>query len=335
MSAAAGWLPPAADRSLSGVLRVCGSPAMGELMAVWAQDFGRIHAGIHVRTDLRGTSTAQFGLQCGTAELALSGRAASTYEQYGIIRRSQLLPIEIPVAIGSHDRIGKSAALAVFVHRDNPVAGLSIAQLDGIFGAERSGGWGRIAWETGAARGPEGDIRRWGQLGLTGRWADAPIIPYAPPALHPGGVSFFQRRVLGGADTVNPRTREYPDRHAMIAALTQDRFGIAYAALGYAKDGVRAIPLSDGGPLIDLDRRTVADLSYPLSRFAYAYAAPDSPVGDPAPLNPAALAFLQFVLSRPGQQLVASTDYHPLPGSVADRHRARLTVPAEPIGAAP
>ena len=320
--------------AVTGVLRICGSPSMRELIALWSDEFTRRNPGVYFVIDLQGTSTAQFGLQLNTADLALSARQASTYEEFGIIRRSQLLPIEIPIATGSHDTIGKAAALAVFVHRDNPLAGLSLTQLDGIFGAARSGGWGRIAWNTGAARGADGDIRFWGQLGLSGEWEDAPIVPYAPAAVHPGGVSFFQRRVLGGADTVNPRTREYDDRSTMIADVSNDRFGIAYASLGYGNDGVRAIPLSDQGPLVELTRDSVASRQYPLSRFAYIYAAPDSLVGDPQPLSPLLLAFLRFVLSGTGQALVALTDFNPLPPQVAREHYDDLTRVHEPIGAA-
>lgn len=315
------------------VLRVSGSPSMRELMDVWIPAFQRRQPDIHFALELQGTSTAQFTLQADTADLALSARQSSTYEEYGIIRRSQFMSKEIPVAIGSHASIGKSAALAVYVHEDNPIAGLSIDELDGIFGDQRSGGWGaRIAWVEGSARGPEGNIRRWGELGLTGDWEDAPIVPYAPPALHPGGVSFFQRRVMGGADTVNPRTREYPRADDLLSALADDRFGIGYASLGYSRPGVRPVPLSDGGPYVELTEQAVADLSYPLTRFGYIYVAPDTVVGDAAPLSGSLLAFMRFALSPEGQALLESTDYHPLPRELAAEQYGSLTDPGELIG---
>lgn len=321
------------ERLPFGVLRVSGSPSMRELMDAWIPEFQRRQPDIHFALDLQGTSTAQFTLQADTADLALSARQSSTYEEYGVIRRSQFMSKEIPVAIGSHDSTGKAAALAVYVHEDNPIAGLSLRELDGIFGDQRSGGWGaRIAWVEDSARGPEGNIRRWGDLGLGGEWEDAEIVPYAPPALHPGGVSFFQRRVMGGADTVNPRTREYPGAEDRIAALAADRFGIAYASLGYARPGVRAVPLSDGGPFVHLTAQTVADLSYPLTRFGYIYVAPDTVVGDAAPMSGSLLAFMRFALSPEGQALIGSTDYHPLPPELAADHYGDLTHPGELIG---
>ena len=329
-------LAKGANSGLAGVIRVCGSPHMGQLMAAWAEAFTARHPKVYFDVNLRGTSTAQFGLQQNTADIALSGREAFMYEQYGTFRKSHVLPTEIAVATGSHEKIGKSAALAVFVHRDNPIAGLSVSQLDRICGAERSGGWGAIEWNTSVARGAETNIRTWGQLGLRGEWADADIIPYAPPALHPGGVSFFQTRVLGGADTVNERTREYADRRAMLRDLSNDRFGIGYASFGYARSGVRAIPLADGDGrhFVDLTKETVADRTYPLARFAYLYVAPDSLVGDPAPIEPKLLAFLQFVLGEEGQRLVGSTDYHPIPRQLALDQRRKLLIVPKPVGTA-
>jgi phosphate transport system substrate-binding protein len=315
------------------VLRVSGSPSMRELMDRWIPEFRRVQPDIHFVLDLAGTPNGQFALQSDTADLALSARQSSTYEEYGFIRRSQFMSKEIPVAIGSHAVTGKAAALAVYVHEDNPIAGLSVRELDGIFGDQRSGGWrGRIAWDVDSARGPEGNIRRWGDLGLTGEWADAPIVPYAPPGLHPGGVSYFQRRVMGGADTVNPKTREYPQRKDLMANLAHDRFGIGYASLGYAQDGVRAVPVSDGGPHVALTEQSVADLSYPLTRFAYIYVAPDTMIGDAAPLSGSLLAFMRFALGPEGQALISSTDYHPLPQDVAAEQRADLTNPGNLIG---
>lgn len=315
------------------VLRVSGSPSMGELMDAWIPEFQRRQPDIHFAIELQGTSTAQFTLQEDTADLALSARQSSTYEEYGVIRRSQFMSKEIPVAVGSHAAIGKSAALAIYVHEDNPISGLSVRELDGIFGDQRSGGWGdRIAWVEGSARGPEENIRHWGELGLTAEWEAAAIVPYTPPASHPGGVSFFQRRVMGGADTVNPRTREYPDPEDMISALANDRFGIGYASLGYARPGVRAVPLSDGGPYVELSEKTVADVSYPLTRFGYVYVSPDTVVGDAAPMSGSLLAFMRFALSPEGQSLLTSTDYHPLPRELAAEQYGKLTHPGELIG---
>lgn len=317
---------------LAGVIRVCGSPQMGPLIDAWSGAFRRRNPGVHFTIDLKGTSSAQFGLHMNTADIALSGREIFPYEYYGIYRRSQLLTHQIPVATGSHDQVGKSAALAVFVHAENPISRLSLRQLDRIYGAQRSGGWQGMQWNTGVARGPNANIRTWGELGLGGDWARAEIIPYGPPALHPGGVSFFQSRVMGGSDLWNERLREFPDRAAMLRELQSDRYGIAYASLGYARPGVKplAIAETDDGPYMPLTAETVRRRTYPLARFAYMCLAPDTPSGDPARFAPHIQAFLEFVLGPEGQALVSPTSYHPLPRLLAQAERRRVSLNALP-----
>lgn len=306
---------------------------MGGLIATWAAAFRRNHPDVNFVIDLKGTATAQFGLQANTADIALSDRPIYPYEYYGIYRRSQLLTVEIPVAIGSYNGPGKSAALAVFVHRDNPLTKLSLSQLDRIFGAERAGGWQGMEWNTGAARRSDRDIRTWGQMGLPGVWANRPIIPYGPPAVHPGGVSFFQSRVMGGADTWNERLREYVDPREMLRAVAGDRFGIGYACLADANPGVKSLALAerDGGSYVPLTAATVAAGSYPLRRYVYFYLAPDTLTGDPTRLSPQLQAFLAFVVSRGGQSLVRLTGYHSLLSKEAGEQARRIAKNALPV----
>jgi len=317
------------ERQISGVIRSWGTPAMGRMMKIWQKGFRGFQPDISFEDKLKGSASAQFGLHENVADLALSGRQIFPYEYYGIYRRSQLRPIEIEVATGSVDMKGKSTALAVFVHKDNPLARLSLKQLDGIYGAQRTGGWQQLEWVASSARGAEGNIRTWGQLGLTGEWADKPIHVYGPPGLYPGGVSFFQTRVMGGADTWSEALREFDDRHLMMATLGSDRYGIAYSTLAYRTPGTKALALSekDGGPYVELGRESVGNRTYPLYRAAYIYFAPDRPTGDPADpkVDPKMLEFLLYILSRQGQEDVAREgDYLPLPAPVIESQRAKL-----------
>lgn len=310
---------PAPD--VSGVIRVCGARAMKPMLEDWQAAFRALHPKVWFENDLKGTASAQFGLHMNVADIALSGRQIFPYEYYGIYRRSQLLTVEVPIATGSVDARGKSTALAIFVHKDNPLAQMTLEQLDRVFGAQRTGGWQRMEWMTAVARGAETNIRTWGQMGLTGEWADKAIRPYGPPGLYPGGVSFFQTRVMGGADTWNEALMEYDDRDAMLRALEADRYGLAYANLSYARPGVKALALAEraGGPFVPLTRRTVADRSYPLARYAYLYLAPDTAVGDEADpkMSPKISAFVRFILSRQGQRIVEREgDYLPLTAEV-------------------
>jgi phosphate transport system substrate-binding protein len=311
--------------SVSGVIRSWGSNHMGTLMRYWQEGFRRYQPDVWFEDSLKGTASAQFGLHVNVADLALSGRELFPYEYYGIYRRSQRYPVEIAVATGSFDVRSKSTALGVFVHKDNPLSKLTLKQLDGIFGDQRTGGWQKIEWvEKGVARSTKDNIRTWGALGLTGEWADTPIHVYGPPGLYPGGVSFFQTRVMGGADTWNESLQEFDDRKLMLEALGNDRYGIAYAAMGYKTAQVKALALSETaeGPFVEPTRASVANRSYPLARTAYIYFAPDRPTGDPAKVDPKIKEFLRYVLSRQGQADVEREgDYLPL---TADLVREQL-----------
>jgi len=315
------------EQHVSGTLRSWGNDHMAALMKRWQEGFRKYHPAILFEDKLKSTAMAQWGLHEWAADMAVMGRQIWPYEYYGSYRRSYVYPVEIAVATGSYDVAGKSNALTVFVHKDNPITGLTLTQLDGIFGDQRTGGWQRLDWvKDGVARGPEGNIRTWGQLGLTGEWADKPITPYGPPSLVTGALSYFQSRVSGGSDTRNDKLREYQDRQLMARDLSNDRYGIGYAGMNNKTSQLKAVAIAedDRGPFVLPARASVGNRTYPLTRTAYIYFTIDTKTGDLAnpPVDPKVKEFLRYVLSRQGQQDVAKEgDYLPL---TADMVRAQL-----------
>ena len=153
---------------MSGVLRTRGSDAMATLLAYWVQGFRRFHHSVTFENTLKGNASAMIGLEEGTADMVMMTRRIVPYDTYGVWRRSHRVPIEITVARGSFDVPHKAPALAVFVHRENPITGLTLKDLDGTFGAQRTGGWNGMLWDPAAARSEAEDIRTWGQLGASG-----------------------------------------------------------------------------------------------------------------------------------------------------------------------
>jgi phosphate transport system substrate-binding protein len=302
---------------------------MGGLMKSWEAGFRKYQPNVYFEDTLKGTATAQFGLQVNVADLAVSTRRIFPYEYYGIYRRSQLCPVEIVVATGSYDVPGRSTALGIFVNKDNPLSRLTLKQLDGIYGDQRTGGWQGLEWVTQVARTRKENIRTWGQLGLTGAWADKPIHVYGPPGLFPGGVSYFQSKVMGGADTWSPDLQEFNDRRLMMAVLSKDPYGIAYAPIAYKTAQVKALALGEtqDGPYVALTKANVANHTYPLARLAYIYFAPDRPNGDPAEpkVDPKVKEFLRYILSRQGQRDVRRQgDFLPLTEQVAREQLKKL-----------
>jgi phosphate transport system substrate-binding protein len=265
-----------------------------------------------------------------TADIALMGRPIHPYERYGVYERAWVYPVEVEVATGSFNEPHKSAAYAVFVNKTNPLARLTMQQLDGIFGAERGGGWKALTWDESAARTKEQNLRTWGQLGLTGEWADKPIHTYGPPNQGAGTITAFQTMVMGGGAIFNEDLREYDDPRQMMAALEKDPQAIAYAALGDRTAGAKPVALAanESGRYVELTRKTAADRSYPLARPVYVVYTIDNEkteIANPR-VKPIVREFLRYVLSDAGQKAVrASGVYLPLPASVAGEQLKKMS----------
>jgi phosphate transport system substrate-binding protein len=289
-------------QKLSGTLRVSGSDEMAPLLKRWERGFRKYQPDIRFEEWLKGSGSGMYGLEMRTADIALMGRPINPFERYGVYERAWVYPVEIEVATGSFTIPHKSPAYTVFVHRDNPLAKLTVKQLDGIF---------------------------WGQLGVAGAWADKPIHVYGPPNLGAGTITYFQQKVMGGGAIFNEDLREYPDRARMIADLERDPYGIAYGALGYRTAGVKPVALAEGaaGPFVEPTRANVADRSYPLARPVYIYYTIDNEkteIANPR-VDPKVREFLRYVLGKEGQQAVAHEGvYLPLTRSVAQEQLKKL-----------
>jgi phosphate transport system substrate-binding protein len=302
---------------VTGVLRSCGNPQMAALLKRWQAGFTRLQPDVQFADDLKSSASGLYGLDMRTADLALLGRPIFPYERYGVYERSWVYPAVIEVATGSAEALHKSPAYAIFVHQDNPLARLSVRELDGVFGAERAGGWNALTWDTSVARTAQDNIRTWGQLGLTGPWADQPIHVYGQAGLGAGAITYFQARVFGGAETWNEDLREYADRQQMLADLAKDPLGIAYAPAVYGNAGVKALALAEtkAGPYVALNHASVADRTYPLHRPVYICYTRDNLNTELSPTlgDPRVKEFLRYILSKQGQEDVAKEgSYLPL-----------------------
>lgn len=312
---------------VKGLLRSRGNDQMTALMQVWEQGFQKYHPGVRFEDKLQGSGSGMYGIELRVADMAVMGRPIIPFERYGTYERGWCYPIEIEVATGSASAPHKSPAFAILVHKDNPLAKLTMKQVDGIFGDRRSGGWVALHWDDNAARGADQNIRTWGQLGVTGPLANQPIHVYGPPNRGAGEVSPFEMRVFGGGRIWNEDLREYPDRNEMVAALANDPLGIAYAALGQATAGVKPLAIAGtaDGPYVDLTKASVTDRSYPLSRAVYIYYTIDNVKAEITPTHgdPRVQEFLRYILSKQGQEdVIREGSYLPLtPAVVAEQIR--------------
>lgn len=325
------------SRKVTGTVRQWGNNYLADspLMKWWEDAFREYHPGVEFKDNLTTSAVAFSGLITGVADVGQMGRQALWDEIQGYQRQYAAEATEITIASGSYNIPGWTFALGVFVNEANPITQLSFEQLDGIFGAARTGGWQGQTWDPSVARGADKNIRTWGQLGLTGEWADKPIRIYGyTPQFH--FPDEFSKKVLGGSTKFNENIREYvnsarPDGTLALAGdllmedLAKDPYGIAYTGMPHMKPGTRdlAVARESAGPYVKLALDNVQDRSYPLTRDVYVY------VHSGKRLDPNVVEFVRFILSRQGQELLMKDGkYLPLPASVAREQLAKLDAAA-------
>jgi phosphate transport system substrate-binding protein len=326
---------------MSGTIRQWGSNYIADsMLGKYLEDgFRAYHPGVRFEDNLKSTFIAMAGLYTGRADLAPMGRKPTWDELQAYQRVFGTAPLEIAMATGSYDVAGWTFALSAFVNKDNPISKLTLAQLDGIFGAERDGGWVDNKWDPSAARGPEKNIRTWGQLGLTGEWADKPIHVYGYN-LNYHFPRDFAENVMGGGYKWNEQLKEFsnqalPDGSALISAgkllvgaVANDRYGITYTGMLYRTAAVKPLALAarEGAPYVAATLDTVQDRSYPLSRQVYYYL--NRAAGKQA--DPLQREFLRYVLSREGQEAVQRDGkYLPLTAEVVREQLKKLDEPGK------
>jgi phosphate transport system substrate-binding protein len=322
----------------NGSIRMWGSNYItdGFLGGYWETAFKKYHPDVKIDFHMKTTLAAVPSLIFGVSDIGI-GRKITFSEQELFERYTDRPPIEIEVATGSYDVPGWQPGYGVVVHKDNPVQQVTMKQLDGIFGSERSGGWEGTSWRPHVARGPEENVRTWGQLGLTGEWKDKPINVYGL-TLRYHQATEISDMVLKGSDKWNEHLKIYANyvsaagklERSMNGDLANDRYGIGIIAApttslgsGASQPALKVLPVAetDGGPYVPYTLETLHDRSYPLYDRIYAYT--DRVPGKP--MDPRVLEFLRFVLSQEGQAAVMRDGkYLPLTPEVAKAQLKKL-----------
>jgi phosphate transport system substrate-binding protein len=198
--------------------------------------------------------------------------------------------------------------LAVYVHKDNPIACLTLGQVDAIFSRTRRGG---------AAK----ELRTWGDLGLTGEWASKPISLYGRNSAS-GTYGFFKEHALFKGD-FKDSVKEQPGSSSVVQGVASDRYAIGYSGIGYKTADVKAVPLATSpGACVDASPENAYSGEYPLARFLLLYV--NKKPGER--LDPLRAEFLRYILSRQGQEAVVKDGYYPLPAKLVVDERAKLAL---------
>jgi phosphate transport system substrate-binding protein len=270
---------------VSGNLNSIGSDTLNNLMTLWAEGFQAVYPNVRIQIEGKGSSTAPPALIEGTAQLGPMSRALKGTEIDAFEKKFGYKPTEIKVSID---------ALAVYVHKDNPIASLTMQQVDSIFSSTRKAG------------GPA--LERWGEVGLTGDWASRPLSLYGRNSAS-GTYGFFKDVGLRGGD-FKATVKEQPGSSSVVQGISTDLGGIGYSGIGYMTSGVRAVPLAGAdGTAYGPSPENCMTGKFPLARFLYIYV--NKKPGQP--MDKLTGEFLKFVLSKAGQEVVVKDGYYPLP----------------------
>ncbi|MFN3460065.1 MAG: PstS family phosphate ABC transporter substrate-binding protein [Oceanibaculum sp.] len=275
---------------VSGSLQSIGSDTLNNLMTLWAEGFRSHYPNVQIEVQGAGSGTAPPALVQGTAQFGPMSRAMRGTEIQAFEARYGYPPIPIRGAID---------ALGVFVHKDNPIECLSLRQVDAIFSSTRNGG-------------ADAPINTWGQLGLTGDWANRPIALYGRNSAS-GTYGYFKEVALFDGD-FRPEVREQPGSSTVIQGVASDVGGIGYSGIGYGTADVRAVPLKHEGECSPASGEKAASGEYPLARFLYIYVNKNPNQA----LEPLRGEFIRFVYSKQGQEAVRRAGFFPLVKAIAD-----------------
>jgi phosphate transport system substrate-binding protein len=285
---------------VSGNLSSVGSDTLANLMTLWGEDFKRNYPNINIQIQAAGSSTAPPALTEGTSNIGPMSRKMKDKELESFEAKFGYKPTAVPVAID---------ALAVFVHKDNPIKGMTMAQVDAVFSSTHKCGH-------------SANVDTWGGLGMTGAWTSRDIQMFGRNSVS-GTYGYFKEEALCKGDFKNG-VNEQPGSASVVQSVSTSINGIGYSGIGYKTSSVKAVPLAkdEKSTFVEANAENATKGSYPLSRFLYVYVnkAPNKPL---APLE---REFLKLVLSKQGQQVVVKDGYIPLPASVVTKIEAKLAL---------
>jgi len=285
---------------ISGNLKSIGSDTLNNLMTLWSEGFRSQYPAVKIEIEGKGSSTAPPALIEGTAQFGPMSREMKSKEIEEFEKKYGYKPSRIRSAVD---------ALAVFVHKDNPISSLTLQQVDAIFSKNRKGGYPK-------------DIVTWGDLGLTGEWADKPISLYGRNSAS-GTYGYFKEVALFHGD-FKDTVKEQPGSSAVVQGVATDKYAIGYSGVGYKTADVRTVPIAsaEGKKPFDAVADNAYSGDYPLARFLYIYLNRNPNQA----LDPLRAEFIKFVFSKEGQQIVIKDGFYPVTYNLAQEDLKALGI---------
>jgi len=272
---------------VKGPIDLIGTDALSDLGDEWSASFRKIHPEANLIFRPRLTKDAVKAFVDGTSLLILTAREFSSEEGKAFQAKFGYMPMRIPICLDAN---------IVFVNKNNPIASISMEQLDAIYSKTRLGGSKTPALV-------------WGDLGLKGEWAKLPIQAYTRAAGTATRSNIGEKVLLNGEFRQGILERD--DGSALAEAIMTDQSGIAIGTMSswyFANKVLPVIPYH-GEDARFPNQENVTTSKYPMPRLYYAYLnrTPGAPL--PAPVN----ELIHFILTREGQNAVADSGLLPGP----------------------
>jgi phosphate transport system substrate-binding protein len=299
---------PAYEKSsgeVSGDIKSVGSDTMAALAQLWAEAFKRNYPDVRIEIESKGSSNAPLALVAGTANFGPMSREWDASEIDEFEKKFGYKPTSLRAALD---------VLAVYVNKDCPLDRLTLQQVDAIFSITRKGGASK-------------DITKWGDLGLTGEWANKPISLYGRNATS-GTYRYFKDNAMFRGD-FKPTVKEQPGSSAVVNGVANDRYGIGYSGIGSKTADVKALALDSGKGPIEAVPQNAYNGTYSMARpllMSLNY----KPGSE---LDPLRREFIRFILSQDGQREVVKAGYLPITAAVADKQLLKVGIKPAAAGA--
>ncbi len=276
---------------LAGELKLGGSNTMSHVASVWINSFTTFYPDVKITVDVNGSRDAVDAVEAGETNIGLLSRTISEEEIKAFQEKLGYPPTVLTPCL---------ERTAIYVNKQNPIKGLTIAQLDAIFGTE-------------CKRGAKEPCRTWGQLGLGGKWAKLPVT-FHGRTFDTGSQVFLQEAVMLGSP-LREDVVSHKSNIEIVEAVAKDEGAIGFGGLSYATGDVKAVPLAlfEGQDFVAVNSPEADQGLYPLVRRLQLVVRHDPK----SELNPVEREFIKYVFSQMGQEDVIKAGFQAIPARPA------------------
>jgi phosphate transport system substrate-binding protein len=261
------------------VIQNTGSDTMVNLAQAWSEEYSKIEPAVSVEVSGGGSGTGIAALINGTVDIANCSRKVEPQEIQQARQNSGKEPKEFMLGYD---------ALAVYVHKDNPLEEISLEQLAAIFGEG-------------------GTTTKWSDLGLKLPGGSSDEIIRVSRQSNSGTYAYFREAILGKGRDFKLGSRDMHGSKDVVELVSKTPGAIGYSGMGYATREVKMVRVAKktGDKAYAPTVENTLNHSYPISRPLFMYT-----LGEP---NPAAKKYLEWLHSDAGQKIVSQSGYVPLP----------------------